>query len=292
MLKKITALLLGAIALLTASGCTQNPASSGSAEPENTTPVTGNLTVTAFNVGKADALVVQTQNTVTVIDTGNKGDGKQIEKFLSSQGIDTIDNLIITHFDKDHVGGAARVVNRMKVKNVYVPDYTSDSDEYNSFIEKIDETQTPLTAMAAKSETEWQADDAHFQLYAPQEDFYGKDEENDFSLVLYVQHGANRLLFAGDAENARQQEIMDLKLGEVDFLKVPYHGNYMKTTEDFLDACNPKVAVVCCSEKENADPSTVETLEKRGIETYYTYNGNVTVVSDGKALNCEQQAAE
>ena len=289
MFKKLTALLLGAITLLTAAGCTQ---SSGSQEPESGIPVTGDFTVTALNVGKADALVLRTQNAVTVIDTGNKGDGKQIEKFLTNQGIDTIDNLIITHFDKDHVGGAARVINRLTVKNVYVPDYTSDSDEYNSFIEKIGETQTPLTAMAAKSQTEWQADDAHFTLYAPQETFYGKDEENDFSLVLYVQHGSNTLLFAGDAENARQQEIMDLKLGEVDFLKVPYHGNYMKTTEAFLDACNPKVAVVCCSEKENADPSTVETLQKRGIETYYTYQGNVTVVSDGKALRCEQQAAE
>lgn len=289
MFKKLTALLLGAITLLTAAGCTQ---SSGSQEPESGIPVTGDFTVTALNIGKADALVLQTQNAVTVIDTGNKGDGKQIEKFLTNQGIDTIDNLIITHFDKDHVGGAARVINRMKVKNVYVPDYTSDSDEYNSFIEKIGETQTPLTAMAAKSQTEWQADDARFTLYAPQETFYGKDEENDFSLVLYVQHGSNKLLFTGDAENARQQEIMDLKLGEVDFLKVPYHGNYMKTTEAFLDACNPKVAVVCCSEKENADPSTVETLQKRGIETYYTYQGTVTVVSDGKALRCEQQAAE
>lgn len=289
MFKKLTALLLGAITLLTAAGCTQ---SSGSQEPESGIPVTGDLTVTALNVGKADALVLQTQNAVTVIDTGNKGDGKQIEKFLTNQGIDTIDNLIITHFDKDHVGGAARVINRLTVKNVYVPDYTSDSDEYNSFIEKIGETQTPLTAMAAKSQTEWQADDARFTLYAPQETFYGKDEENDFSLVLYVQHGSNTLLFAGDAENARQQEIMDLKLGDVDFLKVPYHGNYMKTTEAFLDACNPKVAVVCCSEKENADPSTVETLQKRGIETYYTYQGTVTVVSDGKALRCEQQAAE
>ncbi len=288
MFKKLTALLLGAITLLTAAGCTQ---SSGSQEPESGIPVTGDFTVTALNVGKADALVLQTQNAVTVIDTGNKGDGKQIEKFLTNQGIDTIDNLIITHFDKDHVGGAARVINRMKVKNVYVPDYTSDSDEYNSFIEKIGEMQTPLTAMAAKSQTEWQADDARFTLYAPQESFYGKDEENDYSLVLYVQHGSNKLLFTGDAENARQQEIMDLKLGEVDFLKVPYHGNYMKTTEAFLDACNPKVAVVCCSEKENADPSTVETLQKRGIETYYTYQGNVTVVSDGKALRCEQQAA-
>ena len=46
------------------------------------------------------------------------------------------------------------------------------------------------------------------------------------------------------------------------------------------------------SEKENADPSTVETLQKRGIETYYTYQGNVTVISDGKTLQCQQKTDE
>lgn len=291
MLKKITALLLGALACLTASGCTQN---AGSSEPVNEIPVTGNVTVTAFNVGKADALVLQTQNSVTVIDTGNKGDGKQIDKFLSKQGIDTVDTLIITHFDKDHVGGAGRIINRLKVGKIYVPDYTiaEMTDEYSSFTGKADETGTEITAVPMKEKIEWQADDALFTLYAPEEENYGKNEENDYSLVLFVQHGSNKLLFAGDAENARMKEIMKLKLGKVDFLKFPYHGNYLSSTEDFLDACSPKVSVVCCSEKENADPSTVETLEKRGIETYYTYNGNVTVVSDGKSLSCSQEAAE
>ena len=291
MLKKITALLLGALACLTASGCTQND---GSSAPDNAIPVTGDVTLTAFNVGKADALVLQTQNTVTVIDTGNKGDGKKIDKFLSKQGIEQVDTLIITHFDKDHVGGAGRVINRMKIGKIYVPDYTiaEITDEYSSFTEKADETGTEITVVPTKEKIEWQADDAFFTLYAPEEDNYGKNEENDYSLVLCVQHGSNKLLFAGDAENARMKEIMKLKLGSVDFLKFPYHGNYLASTEDFLDACSPKVSIVCCSQKENADPSTVETLQKRGIETYYTYNGDVTVVSDGKTLRCTQTETE
>jgi beta-lactamase superfamily II metal-dependent hydrolase len=107
-----------------------------------------------------------------------------------------------------------------------------------------------------------------------------------------VQHGENKLLFAGDAENARMKEIIGLHLGNVDFLKFPYHGNYLSATEDFLDACKPKVSIVCCSAKENADPSTVETLQNRGVETYYMYNGDVTIVSDGKTLSCSQTAKE
>ena len=54
----------------------------------------------------------------------------------------------------------------------------------------------------------------------------------------------------------------------------------------------PILFPVCCSAKENADPSTVETLQNRGVETYYMYNGDVTIVSDGKTLSCSQTAKE
>ena len=286
--KKLTAMLLGALTLLSASACTQQPES----QQTNALPVTGNVTLTAFNVGKADALVLQTQNTVTVIDTGNKGDGKKIDKFLSKQGIDTVDTLIITHFDKDHVGGAARLVNKMNIKEIFVPDYQTESEEYDSFMEKVQETGMTMNVMNPKSQVSWNGDDASFSLYAPEQESYGKNEDNDFSLVLFVQHGETKMLFAGDAENARMKEIIGLHPGNVDLLKFPYHGNYLASTEDFLDACNPKVSIVCCSEKENADPSTVETLQKRGVETYYTYQGDVTVVSDGKTLSCSQAAGE
>lgn len=291
-LRRLGALLLSAVSLLAAAGC-QSSSSSGKAEYSVTpTEVTGNVTVKVFNVGKADAIVIQTANTVTVIDAGNKGDGKYIDKYLSAQGIDTVDTLIITHFDKDHVGGAARIVNRLKVGTIYVPDYTSDSDEYKAFIEKVNETGKELTVMKAGSDTEWVADDAHCHLYAAKETNYGKDEENDFSLVLYMQHGSNTFLFAGDAEAARQKEILQYKLGAVTFLKYPYHGNYFSITEDFLDACNPKYAVICCSEEEDADPSTYETLKARGVEAYYTPNGNITAVSDGSTLTCTQANEE
>ena len=80
--------------------------------------------------------------------------------------------------------------------------------------------------------------------------------------------------------------------GKVDYLKFPYHGNYLSTTESFLDAFDPKFTVVCCSEKEYADPNTVETLEKRKITAYYTCDGDVTAVSDGKTLTCTQEAGE
>lgn len=285
-MKKLTALLLGVLTWLTASSCT----SKSGQKSEQSVPVTGDVTITALDVGKADALIVRTEHTVTVIDTGEKSDGKKIEKFLTKQGIEAIDTLIITHFDKDHVGGAARLVNRMNIHTIYVPDYDTDSDAYANFIEKAQENGNTLTVLQAKEMLEWQADDAAMTLYAAEEKSYGQNEENDFSLALHMRHGENTFLFAGDAEDKRMQELIGLELGRVDFLKFPYHGNYLSKTEAFLDAFQPKVSVVCCSKKEYADPATVATLEKRGVETYYTNDGAVTVTSDGKTLHCAQSA--
>lgn len=287
---KKTAALFAALTVLTLTGCAGGAVQSSTPQPE-APAVTGNVTVTVFDVGKADAMVIQTENSVTVIDAGNKGDGKYIDKFLTNQGIDTVDLLLITHFDKDHVGGASRVINKLNVKQVLVPNYESGIDEYTSFVEKIEETETPVTKLDFGASYDWAPDDIVCTVYASERDNYGRDEENDFSLVMYMQHGENTFLFTGDAEDPRQQEIMALGLGKVDFLKFPYHGNYLSTTEQFLDTFDPKYTVVCCSEKEYADPNTVETLEKRKIEAYYTCDGNVTVVSDGKTLTCSQTAA-
>ncbi|MBQ8921834.1 MAG: MBL fold metallo-hydrolase [Oscillospiraceae bacterium] len=286
--KRLAAVASAIAALFTASGCSSSGGTQGSVSKADAPEVTGSVTVTVFDVGKADAMVVQTANSVTVIDAGNKGDGKDIETFLTAQGIDTIDVLMITHFDKDHVGGAARLVNRMNVGTIYVPDYKSTSDEYTSFMEKVTEKGKELTAMKAGTNTAWVSDDASFQLFAANKTNYGNNEENDFSLVLYMQHGENSFLFTGDAEEARQNEIMGMKLGKVTFLKFPYHGNYLSTTENFLNACTPEYAVICCSNQEYADPSTVETLNDRGIKAYYTPDGTVTAVSDGKTLTVTQ----
>ena len=207
---------------------------------------------------------------------------------LGDKGIDKIDTLIITHFDKDHVGGAARVVKKFPIGTVYVPDYKSDSDEYLSFIQNASNAGTAITQIPVTEQREWNYDGAAFTLYAPQKTDYGQNEENDFSLCLFMQYDNIKYLFTGDAEEARQREIMDLNLGTVDFLKFPYHGHYLKTTEDFLNACKPKSTVVCCSEKENADDKTVETLKNRGIEAYYTTGGNVTVRTDGSTMVCSQ----
>ena len=66
------------------------------------------MTVTFLDVGKADSMIIRTPQSTVIIDCGEKGDGKEIVSLLEDEGVTTVDYLIITHYDKDHVGGHPR----------------------------------------------------------------------------------------------------------------------------------------------------------------------------------------
>ena len=106
--------IIALIALLTACGRTAAPetdapaaeAVSESAQTSVTSPSETSLTITALKGGAADSFVLKTPNHTVIIDTGLDKNGDELVESLKEQGITMIDELIITHFDKDHVGGA------------------------------------------------------------------------------------------------------------------------------------------------------------------------------------------
>lgn len=242
----------------------------------------GELKVTFFDVGKADAMLLQSETANVVIDCGEKGDGKKIGKLLEENDLDTIDYLIITHFDKDHVGGAAKLIRSFNVKNVLTPDYEGNVDEYDKYLGALAEKS--ITPLKLTEDISFTLDGIDYMIYAPKKDYYGEGDsaENDFSLVTKVVHNKNTLLFTGDAMEQRLDEIMDI--GECTLLKVPYHGRKLDNISDFLSAVKPKCAVVCTSSSEFSG-KVQDALKKCGAKTYATcFNGDITAVSDGSNI--------
>ncbi len=101
-------------------------------------PAFSTLKATVLKIGTADAIVLQTENCTTVIDTGEEEDGEEIALFLQEEGIRRIDQLIITHYDKDHVGGADTLIEMVPVDRVIVSDYVGSSTEYQDFMNALD----------------------------------------------------------------------------------------------------------------------------------------------------------
>ena len=97
------------------------------------------LTVYGFPAGAADAFLITTDNSAVLIDCASKGYGKQIVNYLKNQGIERLDCLIISHFDKDHIGGAGKVIGSVPADHVFQPAFAKEAEVYASYTAALSE---------------------------------------------------------------------------------------------------------------------------------------------------------
>ncbi len=248
-------------------------------------PAENEFNISILKIGQADAIILKTENHTAVIDCGEEDDGDEVVEHLTNAGTEYIDYLVITHFDKDHVGGATEVLNSFEANEIIMPDYVSTSDEYEVFTSTLEKKNITPTLLG--EEMTFTLDDVLFEIYPPQKNDY-KEPDNDHSLVISVTHGENKFLFAGDAEKDRLSELSSQFDLDHDFLKMPHHGNYNKMTANFLKGVTPTYTVICDSDKNPAEDDTVDDLETIGSEIYHTRNGDVKITSDGKNIAVSQ----
>lgn len=252
---------------------------------KSVTDDSGRFSFTVLKAGQADAIILKTQNHSVILDTGEADDGDKISEYLKKSGIKAVDYILLTHFDKDHIGGFAEATEGITAKNILVPDYEGNGDAYTELIKTVNEKNLSLTRL--KEDTSFILDGVRFEVSVPKKQVY-EESDNDYSLVLSVTHGENTFLFAGDAEKERLDEILSEISASFDFLKVPHHGKYNENTEKFINAVKPHYAVITDSAKNPASDKTVSLLEAQNTEIYSTKNGNVSVISDEKKITINQ----
>ena len=252
------------------------------------------LEVYVFGLRSADAVLITTENYVVLIDTGERQHGRSISDQMFYREIFHIDYLIITHFDRDHVGGAYDILRFQEVRNIIVPNYHRISNSANRFREA--KQRVGLEAYVLTETITLALDDAVFEIMPSGLEFFvfgheddGDEDpdaprENDFSIMVSVTHGENSFLFAGDAMAGRLSEFSEQDISHYDFVKLPHHGRHNRQTAEFLNAINPRYAVSTCCEERPIDPRVAEILQSFGTEIFLTVNGGVSVRSDGYNL--------
>lgn len=246
------------------------------------------LKITFFNVGKGDAILIETENTSMLIDAGYDDTSEVILDYLKGLGKEDLDYLILTHFDKDHVGGADGILEAVTVERILQPDYESDSGQYREYreaLELVNQQPELVTDTLILS-----FDGAECLIYPPQQKEY-EEEDNDFSLVISMTYGQQRFLFAGDCEKERLKELLNQTEFELkhDLLKVPHHGRKEKNSEEFLEAVSPQIAVITCSLEEPGDEKIRKILRQESAQIYLTSEGTITCTSDGEQINILQE---
>ncbi|MBQ8974532.1 MAG: MBL fold metallo-hydrolase [Oscillospiraceae bacterium] len=277
---RICAVILAAATLIAVSGC--GGGDGGSA--------TSALTATFLKVGKADAMVLQCGGEVMVIDTGEEDDGQELVSFLTDRGISSVDCLVITHYDKDHVGGADTLVRSVEIERIILPDYEGSSTEYADFMAAV--TEKGYTPQRISQDASFSFGSAQVTVEPPQSyeiTNANSEYDNNFSLVVKIDHGSNRLLFMGDAEKQRILSWIEQgKAEDCDFIKWPHHGVYNSALRELLESTTPEHAVITCSDKNPPDSDTLELLAEKGVDVLMTKDGDITLISDGEKLELHQ----
>lgn len=246
------------------------------------------LKMTFLDTGKSDCIVIETGEHVVVNDTADEDDIDTICAFLDERQANKIDYLILSHFDKDHIGSAAGLTRRYEVGQVLMPDYEEDSEPYQALMEAIEETDTAYTRL--REDISFSLDGIDFYVDAPQEAFY--DNDNNYSLIITVTNENSRFLLMGDAKKERTEEFLDSPVaGErYDLIKMPHHGNYNKKLKELFITARPRYAVLTPgAERTRVEEETKVLLESVRCSSFYTDEGVVTAVSDGRSVEVSQR---
>jgi len=231
-----------------------------------------------FNAGKADAILLSKNHEYMMIDTGESSLSDEILKYFKDNNITKLKYLIITHFDKDHVGSASAIIDNIEIDEILQSNVPKDSEYYNNYVNSLNNKGVTPTIVSGNYLIT--LDDMEITVNGPKI-VYDSNESNNSSLIVSIIDNNNRFLFMGDAQNARIKDFLEENNNTYDFLKVPYHGKYLKQLDNLLEEVEPKYGVITCSKKEGCEDKTLSVLNEYNVKYYQTKNGSITILSNG-----------
>lgn len=232
----------------------------------------GILTVRIVDVGKGDAIVLQLPDGKTcLIDTGYRETADKLMADLHKWNIQTIDLILLTHPDKDHIGGYGPILEQFIVKETLIALDPRDPDQKAR-------VKAGMKVLSGKN--------YEMKLVAPRSLHY--KDVNDYSMVARLTFGDVSFLFAGDVLQTSQEEMLAGKTDlRANVLKVPHHGRFESTSEAFIKAVHPEYAIITCNEKngEKPDKEILTILSDLKCQVLRSdENGNIRFRTDGKIL--------
>ena len=256
---------------------------------------TDGVRVTVIDVGKGDCILVQVGDAAGLIDTGYDNTAGDVVSYLRAQGVGHLDFLVVTHYDKDHVGGIQAIGEACSIDALYLPGYQGADKPYRMAMAAV--KALGIAAHPVTKEQTIALDDAVLTIY-PTVLSYDPDangdegNDNDLSLVTTLVCHEDSYLFAGDLEEEGVDAYLERALGRFDVLKVPHHGERGGNTGDLLAQVQPKIAVITDSADDPADKKTLKALKKARADTYCTSDcGTVVIASNGAGnyeVSCER----
>jgi len=249
------------------------------------------LKVIFFDVGQGDAGFIETPQRHQILIDGGPG-SVILEKLGKSMPFydRTIDLIILTHPEFDHLSGFNEVLKKYKVSNILWTGIVRDTAEYKEWKKLIEEEKAEIFIAKAGQKILWESETNNYmEVLYPFENLEGKvfEDSNNTSIISKLVFGKNSFLFTGDAYKNVEGELINKKAEiDSDVLKVSHHGSKTSSSEEFIKSVSPQIAVISAgigNKYGHPHQEVLELLEKYDIKILRTdKDGDIKIISDGK----------
>jgi beta-lactamase superfamily II metal-dependent hydrolase len=261
----------------------------------------GSTRVVVLDVGQGDAILVEGSRGGRMIVDGGPDPGRlliALDERLPAWD-HRIDTLVLTHPHEDHAAGLAVLLSRYRIGRIYEPGMIGPGPGYAAMAALLAHGGPPHGTLSTGDRLT--LDDIRFRVLwpdpgrVPLKPADGGTAINNVSIVLLGEVGKRRFLLAGDIEEQVDPELLARGLPEVDLLKVAHHGSRTSSTQGFLDAVRPRVAVVSAglgNPYGHPAPATIDRLHVSAGQTFRTdRDGTVEVRIDDDAIRVRSTGA-
>ena len=249
----------------------------------------GDMAVHFIDVGQGLAILVQSGGENLLYDGGNRSHADEVVQYLKNQQVETINYMISSHYDEDHLGGLVKCLDTFEVEHVLGSDYVHTSDLFNTFMNTA--TAHAIIVEYPSVGDTYEFGTGSFTVMAP--DGISQNS-NDNSVVIRLVNGNNSFMFMGDAEETSEQDMISTGMNlDCDVLSLGHHGSASSTSWDLLEATSPSWAVISCGLNNTYGHPAAETMGKLSdmdIPVFRTDDqGTVIALSDGNTISWTQE---
>lgn len=253
------------------------------------TAESGLLKVVFLDVGQGDSIFIESPSGTQVLIDGGRG-SQVLPELSETLGFfdETIDMVVATHPDADHIGGLIDVLEAYTVEHILMTENAQDTPVYEAFVRAI-EREGATVRYARAGQIYDLGESVSLRILFPYED-PSRLKSNDSSIIAQLAYGETEYLLTGDAPSSVEAQLVSDRgdLLESEVLKLGHHGSKTSTSDAFTASVAPFFGIISAG-KDNSyghpHASVIETLERHGVRALSTAEeGTIVSFSDGNEV--------
>jgi competence protein ComEC len=254
--------------------------------PQHVPPSPDGMRITFLDVGQGDAILLQVRQGAILVDQGPPE--AEVAERLAGLGVESLAAIVLTHPHRDHVGGAADVIDQVEVLAVLSPLQPRASPDEGAALAEARDEGVPV--VPARVGNVYRLGRLRVRVLWPDGPGSQADDPHAHGVILLASYGTFDALLTGDSES---DVVLPLRPPPVEVLKVAHHGSEDPGLPQLLELIQPRVAVVSVGSGNDYGHPTRETLSalaaSPGLDVQRTdADGQIVVETDGSTFDVEE----